>query len=42
LTTIPGIDAPSACVILAEIGHDMSRFSDRQPSDLLGRSMSAQ
>jgi transposase len=26
LTTIPGIDALSACVILAEIGHDMSRF----------------
>jgi transposase len=26
LTTIPGIDALSACVILAEIGRDMSRF----------------
>jgi transposase len=26
LTTIPGIDELSACVILAEIGHDMSRF----------------
>jgi transposase len=26
LTTIPGIDQLSACVILAEIGHDMSRF----------------
>ena len=27
LTTIPGIDELSACVILAEIGRDMSRFS---------------
>jgi transposase len=26
LTTIPGIDVLSACVILAEIGRDMSRF----------------
>jgi hypothetical protein len=26
LTTIPGIDELSACVILAEIGRDMSRF----------------
>jgi len=26
LTTIPGVDEPSACVILAEIGRDMSRF----------------
>jgi transposase len=26
LTTIPGIDELSACVILAEIGHDMNRF----------------
>src|SRR6201997_5287961 len=26
LTTIPGIDALSACVILAEIGRDMGRF----------------
>ena len=26
MTTIPGIDALSACVILAEIGRDMSRF----------------
>ncbi|MBV8121041.1 MAG: IS110 family transposase [Alphaproteobacteria bacterium] len=26
LTTIPGVDALSACVILAEIGRDMSRF----------------
>jgi transposase len=26
LTTIPGIDELSACIILAEIGHDMSRF----------------
>ena len=26
LTTIPGINELSACVILAEIGHDMSRF----------------
>ena len=26
LTTIPGISELSACVILAEIGHDMSRF----------------
>src|SRR5438874_4789318 len=26
LTTLPGIDALSACVILAEIGRDMSRF----------------
>jgi transposase len=27
LTTIPGIDELSACVILAEIGHDMTRFA---------------
>ena len=27
LTTIPGVDELSACVILAEIGRDMSRFS---------------
>jgi transposase len=26
LTTIPGVDELSACVILAEIGRDMSRF----------------
>jgi transposase len=26
LTTIPGIDELSACIILAEIGHDMNRF----------------
>jgi transposase len=26
LTTIPGIDELSACIIVAEIGHDMSRF----------------
>jgi transposase len=26
LITIPGIDELSACIILAEIGHDMSRF----------------
>jgi transposase len=26
LTTIPGIDDLSACIVLAEIGHDMSRF----------------
>ena len=26
LTTIPGIDELSVCVILAEIGHDMNRF----------------
>jgi transposase len=26
LTTIPGISELSACVILAEIGRDMSRF----------------
>ena len=36
LITIPGISELSACVILAEIGRDMSRFPRRTP-DLLGR-----
>ena len=39
LTTIPGVDELSACVILAEIGHD-EPLPDRWAADLMGRPVS--
>jgi len=40
LITIPGVSELSACVILAEIGHDMNRFPTARTPDLLGRPLS--
>jgi hypothetical protein len=42
LTAIPGVDALSACAILAEIGGDMSSLPDRRTPDLLGRPVPAE